>query len=385
MPINLDHLGELERTHSCGELRASDAGTEVVLMGWVAVRRDFGPLTFIDLRDRDGVTQIVFDAEDAPEAHARAKEVRGEYVVAVRGEVAARDEGQRNPKLSTGDVEVQAREILVLNEARTPPFQLDVPPEKLAAEEVRLKYRYLDLRRPFFQKMLRLRAGVVGEIHRHMDGEGFTEIETPILIKSTPEGARGYVVPSRLHPGRFYALPQSPQIFKQICMIAGLDKYYQIARCFRDEDLRADRQPEFSQLDVEMSFASPEQVYQLVEGLFARIFRLIDVELQTPFPQFTYAEAMRRYGSDKPDLRFGMELQDLAPALEATTFAPFAAALEKGGEVKGLVVKGGAHLSRKALDELQEVVKRYGAGALAWVKLGDELSSSILKAVGEEA
>src|SRR5919112_1467571 len=263
----LDHLGDLERTHSCGALRASDAGASVVLMGWVAVRRDFGPLTFVDLRDREGLTQVVFDAEGAAEAHARAKEVRGEYVL--------RDEAARNPKIATGDVEVRAREVLVLNEARTPPFQLDAPPDKLAAEEVRLKYRYLDLRRPFFQNVLRLRARTVGEIHRYMDEQGFTEIETPILIKSTPEGARDYVVPSRLYAGRFYALPQSPQIFKQICMIAGLDKYYQIARCFRDEDLRADRQPEFTQLDVEFSFASLEQVYTLVEGLFARVFKLI--------------------------------------------------------------------------------------------------------------
>ena len=381
----LDHLGELERTHSCGQLRASDAGKTVVLMGWVAVRRDFGPLTFVDLRDRDGLTQIVFDAEDAPEAHARAKEVRGEYVIAVTGEVVLRDESARNPKLGTGEVEVQAREILILNEARTPPFQLDAPPDKLAAEEVRLKYRYLDLRRPFFQNVLRLRARTVGEIHRYMDEQGFTEIETPILIKSTPEGARDYVVPSRLYAGRFYALPQSPQIFKQICMIAGLDKYYQIARCFRDEDLRADRQPEFTQLDVEFSFATREQVYRLIEGLLVRLFRLVGAELETPFMRLSYAEALRRFGSDKPDLRFGMELQDLRPAVEGTTFAPFASALEKGGEVKGLVVSGGAHLSRKQLDELQEVVKRYGAGALAWVKLGDELSSSLLKALGEES
>jgi aspartyl-tRNA synthetase len=381
----LDHLGELERTHSCGQLRAEDAGKTVVLMGWVAVRRDFGPLTFVDLRDRDGLTQIVFDAEEAAEAHARAKEVRGEYVLAVTGEVALRDESARNPKLGTGEVEVRAREVLVLNEARTPPFQLDAPPDKLAAEEVRLKYRYLDLRRPFFQNVLRLRARAVGEIHRYMDEQGFTEIETPILIKSTPEGARDYVVPSRLHAGRFYALPQSPQIFKQICMIAGLDKYYQIARCFRDEDLRADRQPEFTQLDVEFSFATREQVYRLVEGLLARVFRLVGAELETPFPRLSYAEAMRRFGSDKPDLRFGMELQDLVPAVEGTTFAPFASAVAQGGEVKGLVVKGGAHLSRKQLDELQEVVKRYGAGALAWVKLGDELSSSLLKALGADA
>src|SRR5918992_4107753 len=297
MPINLDHLGELERTHSCGELRAGDAGREVVLMGWVAVRRDFGPLTFVDLRDRDGLTQIVFDAEDAP-------------------------------------------------------------------EETRLKYRYLDLRRPYLQRNIRLRHLMVAEIRSYMNEQAFTEIETPILIKSTPEGARDYVVPSRLHHGKFYALPQSPQIFKQLCMIAGLDKYYQIARCFRDEDLRADRQPEFTQLDVEFSFATREQVYRLIEGLLARVFRLVGAELPRTFPRLSYAEALRRYGSDKPDLRFGMELQDLRAAVEGTTFAPFASALEKRGEVKGLVAKGGAHLSRKALDELQEVSKRYGAGAL---------------------
>jgi aspartyl-tRNA synthetase len=365
-------------------LRAEHAGQTVVLMGWVAVRRDFGPLTFVDLRDRDGLTQIVFDAEEAAAAHARAKEVRGEYVIAVRGEVALRDESARNPKLPTGDVEVRAREVLVLNEARTPPFQLDAPPDKLAAEEVRLKYRYLDLRRPYLQHNLRLRHRVVAEIRGYMNGQDFTEIETPILIKSTPEGARDYVVPSRLHAGRFYALPQSPQIFKQICMIAGLDKYYQIARCFRDEDLRADRQPEFTQLDVEFSFATREQVYRLIEGLLARVFRLVGAELATPFQRLSYADAMRRFGSDKPDLRFGMELQDLRGGAEGAAFAPFASALEKGGEVKGLVVKGGAHLSRKQLDELQEVAKRYGAGALAWVKLGDELSSSLLKALGEE-
>ncbi|HEU4596630.1 MAG TPA: aspartate--tRNA ligase [Pyrinomonadaceae bacterium] len=380
----LDNLGDLERTHSCGELRAEEAGQTVVLMGWVAVRRDFGPLTFVDLRDRDGLTQVVFNEETAPEAHARAKELRGEYVVAVRGEVVPRSEATRNPKLSTGDVEVQARELWVLNEARTTPFQLDAPPDKLASEDVRLKFRYLDLRRPQLQANLRLRAQVVGEIHRYMDAQGFTEIETPILIKSTPEGARDYVVPSRLHHGKFYALPQSPQIFKQICMIAGLDRYYQIARCFRDEDLRADRQPEFTQLDVEFSFASPEQVYRLVEGLMVRVFRLVGAELPEKFPRLTYAEAMRRYGSDKPDLRFGMELQDLSPSLEGTTFAPFASVLEKRGEVKSLTVKGGAHLSRKALDELQEFARRYGAGALAWIKLGDELSSSLLKALGEE-
>jgi len=365
----LDHLGELERTHSCGELRAAQAGRTVVLMGWVAVRRDFGPLTFVDLRDRDGLTQVVFDAEDAPEAHARAKEVRGEYVIAVRGEVVLREEAARNPKLSTGDVEVRAREILILNEARTPPFQLDAPPDKLAAEDVRLKYRYLDLRRPYLQHNLRLRHRVVAEIRGYMNEQAFTEIETPILIKSTPEGARDYVVPSRLHHGKFYALPQSPQIFKQICMIAGLDRYYQIARCFRDEDLRADRQPEFTQLDVEFSFATREQVYRLIEGLLARVFRLVGAELPRPFPRLSYAEALRRFGSDKPDLRFGMELQDLTSAVEGTTFAPFASAIEQGGEVKGIVVRDAHNLSRKSLDELQKFVQRYGAKALSWIKI----------------
>ncbi len=385
MPIALDNLGELERTHTCGQLRAEDAGQSVVLMGWVATRRDFGPLTFVDLRDRDGVTQVVFNEETAKSAHARAKDVRGEYVVAVSGEVVMRAEGARNPKLATGDVEVQAREVLILNEARTPPFQLDAPVEKLASEDVRLKYRYLDLRRPYLQRNLHLRHEMVATIRGYMNEQGFTEIETPILIKSTPEGARDYVVPSRLYPGKFYALPQSPQIFKQICMIAGLDKYYQIARCFRDEDLRADRQPEFTQLDVEFSFATREQVYRLIEGLMSRIFRIVGVELTVPFPRLSYADAMSRYGSDKPDLRFGMELQNLSHAIEWTSFAPFASAIEQGGEVKGLVVKGGAHLSRKGLDELQEHARRYGAGALAWVKLGDELASSLLKALGEDA
>ncbi|MFN2481234.1 MAG: aspartate--tRNA ligase [Pyrinomonadaceae bacterium] len=382
----LDNLGNLRRTKTCGELRLEHVGQKVVLMGWVARRRDFGPLTFFDLRDRDGVTQVVFNEETASEAHAKAKQPRGEYVVVVRGEVVAREEGARNPKLETGEVEVQASELWILNDARTPPFQLEVAaPEVLAAEDLRLKYRYLDLRRPQLQANLKLRHRALAEIRRYMDEQGYWEIETPVLIKSTPEGARDYVVPSRLHHGKFYALPQSPQLFKQLCMIAGLDRYYQIARCFRDEDLRADRQPEFTQLDVEFSFATPEQVYALIEGLFARVFRAaLGVELTTPFPRMAYSEAMRRYGSDKPDLRFRMELKDLSVALEGTTFPPFADALSAGGEVKGVVAGGGAQLSRKQLDELQEFVRRYGAGALAWIKLGDEVSSSLLKALGAE-
>jgi aspartyl-tRNA synthetase len=381
----IENLGNLERTHSCGALRIGDVGQRVTLMGWCARRRDFGPLTFIDLRDRDGITQVVVNQENAPAAHAKAKEVRGEYVLAVTGEVVMRDESARNPKLVTGDVEVQASEIVILNDARTLPFQLDASDEALAAEDLRLKYRYLDLRRPQLQSNLHLRHRMLLEINRYMDEQGFTQIETPNLIKSTPEGARDYVVPSRVQPGKFFALPQSPQIFKQICMIAGLDKYYQIARCFRDEDLRADRQPEFSQLDVEMSFATPDQIYKLVEGLFANIFRLIGVELQTPFPRFTFAEVMRRFGSDKPDLRVeGMELQDLSATLAETTFAPYASVLSAGGQIRGLVVSDGASMSRKTLDELQEFAKRYGAGALAWIKLGDELSSSLLKALGND-
>src|SRR3989440_340318 len=381
----IENLGNLERTHSCGALRKENVGERVTLMGWCARRRDFGPLTFIDLRDRDGITQIVVNQEKASPAHAKAKEVRGEYVIAAIGDVVLRDEGSRNPKLATGEVEVQATEIIILNDARTLPFQLDAADESLAAEDLRLKYRYLDLRRPQLQSNLRLRHRMILEINRYMDEHRFTQIETPNLIKSTPEGARDYIVPSRVQPGKFFALPQSPQIFKQICMIAGLDKYYQIARCFRDEDLRADRQPEFSQLDVEMSFATPEQIYKLVEGLFARIFKLIGAELQTPFPRLTFEEARRRFGSDKPDLRIdGMELQDLSTRLAETTFAPYASVLSARGKIRGLVVSGGATMSRKTLDELQEFAKRYGAGALAWIKLGDELSSSLLKALGNE-
>ncbi|HVS21034.1 MAG TPA: aspartate--tRNA ligase [Pyrinomonadaceae bacterium] len=382
----IENLGNLERTHSCGVLRKENVGARVTLMGWCARRRDFGPLTFIDLRDRDGITQIVVNQEKAADAHAKAKEVRGEFVLAVTGEVVMRDADARNPKLATGEVEVQASELVILNDARTLPFQLDAPAsEALASEDLRLKYRYLDLRRPQLQANLRLRHRVLTEIRSYMTEQGFTEIETPVLIKSTPEGARDYIVPARVQPGKFFALPQSPQLFKQLCMIAGLDKYFQIARCFRDEDLRADRQPEFTQLDVEMSFATIEQIYTLIEGLYARVFRVIGVELATPFPRFSFAEAMRRWGSDKPDLRIaGMELQDLSERLSETTFAPYASVLAAGGQIKGIVVRGGASLSRKTLDELQEFAKRYGASALAWIKLGDDLSSSLLKALGDD-
>jgi aspartyl-tRNA synthetase len=380
----LDTLGNLDRTHSCGELRAADVGQAVVLMGWVAKKRDFGPLTIVDLRDRDGVTQVVLNEEDAGDAHAKAKGLRGEFVIAVKGIVVER-EGTHNPKLATGDIEVHASEILILNDAKVPPFQLEVAgSENLADEATRLKFRYLDLRRPQLQYNIRTRAKVVARIREYMDSHGFTEIETPILLKSTPEGARDFIVPSRIHTGKFFALPQSPQILKQLTMISGFDKYYQIARCFRDEDLRADRQPEFTQLDVEMSFAHPEMVYRVIEGTFGNVWKLMNVELPEQWPRMTYAEAMRRYGSDKPDLRFEMELVDLSEELRDTDFAPFRSALDANGEVKCIVVKGRADYSRKQTDELQEFVKRYGAGALAWIKVGDEITSSLLKVLGEE-
>lgn len=380
----LDVLGNLEKTHSCGELRESNVGEQVVLMGWVAKKRDFGVLTFIDLRDRDGLTQIVVSEETDLDAHEKAKFLRGEFVVAVKGEVFSRAEGTHNKKLATGDIEVHVHELLILNDAKTLPFELEVAgSQNLASEDLRLKYRYLDLRRPQLSHNIRMRAKAVKEIRNYMDNLGFTEIETPILLKSTPEGARDFIVPSRIHTSKFFALPQSPQILKQLCMISGLDKYYQIARCFRDEDLRADRQPEFTQLDVEMSFANQEMVYRVIEGMFTSVLRLINVELPNPFPRMTYAEAMRRYGSDKPDLRFEMELQNLSESLKGTDFAPFASVLENGGGIKCIVVKGKADYSRKTLDELQEFVKRYGANALAWIKVADETTSSLLKVLGE--
>ena len=346
-------------------------------MGWVAKKRDFGVFTFIDLRDREGVTQVVVSEETAKEAHGKAKNLRGEFVIAVKGEIVARDQNAKNAKLATGDIEIKVSELLILNDSKVPPFQLEVAgSENLASEDTRLKYRYLDLRRPQLQHNIRMRAKAVAKIREYFDNRGFIEIETPILLKSTPEGARDFIVPSRIHTGKFFALPQSPQILKQITMISGLDRYYQIARCFRDEDLRADRQPEFTQLDMEMSFVNREQVYREMEGMFNHVLKLIDVNLPTEWPRMTYAEAMRRYGSDKPDLRFGMELIDLSAELKDTDFAPFAETLSKGGEIKCIVVNGKADYSRKQTDELQEFVKRYGAGALAWIKIAGGINES---------
>ncbi|MCS6874240.1 MAG: aspartate--tRNA ligase [Pyrinomonadaceae bacterium] len=380
----LDSLGNLERTHTCGELDVKNVGERVVLMGWVARKRDFGIFTFLDLRDREGITQIVISEDVAPQAHAKAKQVRNEYVVAVKGSVVARSDSAVNPKIPTGRIEVLADEILILNESKTLPFEIEkAGSQNLASEELRLKYRYLDLRRQRLQKNLIMRAQVIRKIREYMDSLGFIEIETPILLKSTPEGARDFLVPSRVYKGKFYALPQSPQILKQICMIAGLDRYYQIARCFRDEDLRADRQPEFTQLDVEMSFANQEMIYRIIEGVFRSVFKLIDVDLPEQFPRLTYKEAIERFGTDKPDLRFGMELQDISDLFKNDGFAPFTSAVASGGQVKAIVVKGRADYSRKRLDELQQLTKRYGAGGLAWIKLADETSSSLMKALGE--
>lgn len=381
----LDTLGNLQRTHTCGELRPEDVGKQVVLMGWAAKKRDFGVFTFIDLRDRYGITQIVVSEETDQEAHSKAKNVRGEFVIAVKGKVFRREENARNPKLATGDIEVHVKEILILNDAKTLPFELEkAGSQNLASEDLRLKYRYLDLRRPSLQKNLMIRAKALQRIRSFMESRDFLEIETPILLKSTPEGARDFIVPSRIHTGKFFALPQSPQILKQISMIAGLDKYYQIARCFRDEDLRADRQPEFTQLDIEMSFANEEQVFRTLEGVIGEVFSLVEADFPEKFPRMTYREAMSRFGVDKPDLRFGMELQNLSDELKDTDFAPFASVLENKGEIKCIVAKGKADYSRKNLDELQEFVKRYGASALAWIKIGDEISSSLLKVLGEE-
>jgi aspartyl-tRNA synthetase len=381
----LDVLGNLERTHTCGALRAVDVGSEVVLMGWVAKKRDFGIFTFVDLRDREGITQVVLSEETAFEAHEKAKDIRGEYVIAVRGTVVARTTETVNKKLPTGEVEVVSSELLILNDAKTLPFELEqVGSQNLAAEDLRLRYRYIDLRRSRLQKNLQMRAKALAKIRAFMDAKGFLEIETPILLKSTPEGARDFIVPSRIQTGKFFALPQSPQILKQLSMIAGLDKYYQIARCFRDEDLRADRQPEFTQLDIEMSFANQGAVYRTMEGVMNEVFSLVNAAFPEQFPRMTYADAMRRYGSDKPDLRFEIELIDLSESFSGTDFAPFASVLENRGAIKCIVAKGKGDYSRKILDELQEFVKRYGATGLAWIKLGDETTSSLLRVLGEE-
>lgn len=376
-------IQDIKRTHSCGALNAKNIGQEVVLMGWVANRRDHGGLIFVDLRDRFGLTQIVFNPEIDSKVHELGKLLRSEFVLAIKGKVAARPEGMRNPKMATGEIEIKVSEYELLNTAKTPPFEIE--DKTTTGEDVRLKYRYLDLRRPALQKNLIQRHVAMQAVRRHLSENGFLEIETPFLAKSTPEGARDYLVPSRLSHGDFYALPQSPQIFKQLLMVAGLDRYFQIVRCFRDEDLRADRQPEFTQIDIEMSFVVPEDIYGIMEGLVTKIWKeAAGITLKTPFPRITYKESMERFGLDAPDMRFGMELQDLGDLFKKSSFKVFTDALAKGGLVKGF--KTAAHeFSRKDLDDLAQYVSIYGAKGLVWIKVGEaEWKSSILKFLSED-
>ncbi|HEY5973397.1 MAG TPA: aspartate--tRNA ligase [Geobacteraceae bacterium] len=364
----IETLGSWKRTHLCGCLTAADIEHEVVLMGWAHRRRDHGGLIFIDLRDREGLAQVVFDPAVNAAAHAKAESIRSEYVVAIRGKVIPRPEGTVNPNLKTGEVEVVVSDCKVLNASKPLPFTLDDYVD--VAETLRLKHRYLDLRRPALQEILILRSKVAQVTRRYLTDNGFLELETPFLTKSTPEGARDFLVPSRINKGEFYALPQSPQIFKQILMISGYDRYFQIVRCFRDEDLRADRQPEFTQIDCEMSFIDREDIIAMMEGLIATIFREAKgVEVPLPVERMTYAEAIRRFGVDNPDLRFGLELVELTDLVKGSGFKVFAEVAAGGGIIKGLNAKGCARFSRKEIDELTEFVKIYGAKGLAYVKI----------------
>ena len=377
-----EQLGNLTRTHTCGALRPDEVGADVVLLGWVHRVRDLGGLLFIDVRDRAGITQVVFDKDDEA-LMAKAKRLRSEYVVGIAGRVRRRSADTVNPKLATGDVEVIVRQLTILNEARTPPFS--VADETPVAEEVRLKYRYLDLRRPRLRDNMVLRHRLTSAIRRYFDANDFLEIETPILNKSTPEGARDYLVPSRVHPGEFFALPQSPQLFKQILMIAGMDRYVQICKCFRDEDLRADRQPEFTQVDVEMSFARPETIFDMIEPLMKEIFAVVGREIETPFPRMPYAEAMAKYGSDKPDLRCGMPIQDLREFFRESSFNVFRKIVAEGGTVRGFVVKNTGGYSRSEVDGLAAQAETLG-GRIVWARRADDgtVTSSVMKALGEE-
>jgi aspartyl-tRNA synthetase len=378
----MHQLGNLRRTHTCGALRPADVGKPAVLLGWVHRVRDMGALLFLDVRDRYGVTQVVVRDDEA--LVESAKKLRSEMVVGVLGTIDRRSAETVNPKIPTGEVEVVASEIRVLNDAKRPPFS--IADEGPVTEEARLRFRYLDLRRPGMQEHLILRHKVSMAIRKAFDAEGFVEVETPILTKSTPEGARDYLVPSRVHDGEFFALPQSPQLFKQLLMIAGMDRYFQIARCFRDEDLRADRQPEFTQVDVEISFATPDVVFGLIEPVIQAAFAEIGVEVPTPLPRMPYSEAMAKYGSDKPDLRFALEIQELTPAFAATTFAPFREALDAKGVVRGLVVPGAASWSRKEMETLCDEAVQFG-GLVTYARRQPDgnLQSQLKNQVGEEA
>jgi aspartyl-tRNA synthetase len=366
-----DQLGDWKRSCYCGEPRAEAVGRELILTGWVHTRRDHGGLIFVDLRDRSGIAQIVFNPEVDAEAHEKAKQLRSEDVIAVRGALSRRPAETLNPNLATGEVELVGKELRLLNASQVPPFVIE--DETDANENTRLKYRYLDLRRPRSLSHLLLRYRMTKLIRDYLDRHGFIDVETPVLSKSTPEGARDYLVPSRIYQGKFYALPQSPQLFKQILMVGGLDRYFQIVKCFRDEDLRADRQPEFTQLDMEMSFAHPEDVIGIVEGMIALLFKeLKDVEVTRPFPRLTWEEAMSRFGSDKPDMRFGLELRDFTEVLRHSQFKVFAAAIKQGGVVKGIRIPNGGELSRKDLDDMTPFVATFGAKGVAWTKITEE-------------
>jgi aspartyl-tRNA synthetase len=379
---DVEPLGTLARTHTCGALTASHVGQDVVLLGWVHRVRDLGSLVFVDVRDRHGLTQVV--ARDNDAMIATAKRLRPEFVVAILGRVEPRAPDAVNAKLPTGAIEVAAAEIRLLNTAKTPPFP--IADETPVSEDVRLKYRYLDLRRPRMQHNIGLRHRATMAIRKYFDEQGFYEIETPMLAKSTPEGARDYLVPSRVHPGEFYALPQSPQIFKQILMISGMDRYFQIVKCFRDEDLRADRQPEFTQVDLEISFATEDLVFGTIEPLMGRLMALIGRDAPRPFLRLPYSEAIARYGSDKPDLRCGMEIADLSDAFRESPFSVFRHAIETNGEVRGFVAPGAAKYSRRELDELVEQAKQLGAAGLVWARRAEAaVQSPALKAAGEDA
>jgi aspartyl-tRNA synthetase len=383
--MQIEPLGTLARTHTCGALRAQDVGQDVLLLGWVHRVRDLGSLVFIDLRDRYGVTQVVARGGEA--LLADAKRLRSEFVVAVRGRVEDRAPETVNPKIATGEIDVSAAEIRLLNEAKTPPFM--IADEIEVSEETRLRYRYIDLRRPRMQRNMILRHRATMATRKYFDEQGFLEIETPMLTKSTPEGARDFLVPSRVHPGEFFALPQSPQLFKQILMIAGMDRYFQIVKCFRDEDLRADRQPEFTQIDLEMAFATEDLVFSTLEPLLERLMALIGREAPRPFLRLPYADAIAKYGSDKPDLRCGMEIKNLSAAFADSEFSVFRDALAAGGEVRGFAIPGAARYSRRELDELVEQMKQFGGSGLVWARVADasgqNVQSSALKAAGENA
>ncbi len=371
-------LEDWQRSHYAGTLRATDEGRTVTVMGWVNSRRDHGGVVFIDLRDRSGIVQLVFNPERSPAAHAVAEQVRSEFVLAVRGTIARRSPETVNPNLPTGEIEIVASEARILNRARPIPFAID--DDAGVAEATRLKYRYLDLRRPAMQQNLMLRHRLNKVIRDYLDAQGFLELETPVLGRSTPEGSRDYLVPSRVNPGTFYALAQSPQLYKQLFMVSGFDRYYQLARCFRDEDLRADRQPEFTQLDLEMSFVRQDDVLRVVEGMLVEVFALRDIVVPNPIPRLSYADAIGRFGSDKPDLRFGLELVDISDLVRTVEFKVFRDTVERGGIVKAIRVPDGNRLSRKDLDGMPEIVAPYGAKGVAWVKLNaDGWQSPIAK------